>query len=121
MQKLFNKRLFFELGAKYAKQQMDRWESFTDFMSEYEVPQSMLLELRELAQDRDVEISNSDFRNNKEFFQLRLKAEIARGIWGLDKFYRILLEKDNQFQAARTLFPQAKKIGNRPQNRTLTN
>jgi carboxyl-terminal processing protease len=121
LQKIYNKRLFFELGSKYAKQYSDKWESFTDFMYGFEISNSVLYEFRELAADRDVEMTDSEFRENKEFVQHRLKAEIARGIWGLDKFYRILLEKDNQFQEARTLFPLAKKVMNRPQNKTLNN
>jgi carboxyl-terminal processing protease len=91
LQKIYNKRLFFELGSKYAKQYSDKWESFTDFMYGFEISNSVLYEFRELAADRDVEMTDSEFRENKEFVQHRLKAEIARGIWGLDKFYRILL------------------------------
>lgn len=121
LQKIYNKRLFFELGSKYAKHYSDKWESFTDFMYGFEITNSVLYEFRELAADRDVEMTDSEFRENKEFIQYRLKAEIARGVWGLDKFYRILLEKDNQFQEARTLFPQVKQVMNRPQNKTLNN
>ena len=121
LQKIYKKRLFFELGSKYAKQYSDKWESFTDFMYGFEITNSVLYEFRELAAGHDVEMTDSEFRENKEFIQHRLKAEIARGIWGLDKFYRILLEKDNQFQEARTLFPLARKVMNRPQNKTLNN
>ncbi len=121
VQQLYNKRIFFELGAKYAKYYSEKWSSFTEYMHQFEVPNTILAEFRELTAARDIQMSDSDYRNNREFIRHRIKAEIARGAWGLDKFYRILLEKDNQFQAARTLFPEAKKIMFRPQNKTLTN
>ena len=79
----------------------------------------MLREFRKLVAKREVEMTNEEFMGNKMFFKHRIKAEVARGIWGLDYFYRVLLEKDNQFQSARTLFPWAEKITNRIQIQTL--
>jgi len=119
LQKLYTKRIFFELGSNFAKKNADRWESFTDFLYNFEVPSSMLREFRKLVAIREVEMTNEEYMGNKKFFQHRIKAEVARGIWGLDYFYRVLLEKDNQFQSARTLFPWAKKITNRIQIQTL--
>jgi carboxyl-terminal processing protease len=119
LQKLFTRRIFFELGSSYAKKNANRWESFKDFLNNFEVSNSMLREFRELVARREVEMTDKEFMENKEFFKHRLKAEVARGIWGLDYFYRVLLEKDNQFQSARTLFPWAKKITNPMQIQTL--
>jgi hypothetical protein len=45
-----------------------------------------------------------DFRQNSEYFKSRLKAEIARVLWGADKYYQVLLLYDNQYSEARKLF-----------------
>ena len=39
----------------------------------------------------------------------RLKAEIARNIWGSASLYRVLLEYDNQFEKALSLAPEVTK------------
>jgi carboxyl-terminal processing protease len=121
MQKLYTSRLFFELSAQYAREYTQGWNSFSRYLKEFKTPESALRRLRSLAAERGIEISEKEFFENKAFFKHRIKAEFARNHWGLDKFYRVLLQNDNQFQSARTLFDMAQNIMNRPKNMTLNN
>jgi CRISPR/Cas system CSM-associated protein Csm2 small subunit len=120
MQKIFEKRLFFETAAKFANRNHHDF-TFTQFLKEFEVPASLVRDFRKQVHDRGIEITEDEMVQNMEYIRHRLKAEIARSIWGIDKFYRILLEKDNQFLSARQLFPLAGKIINHPHNVTVTN
>ena len=66
---------------------------------------NFLLEgLKELAEQKEIEFTESDFRDNREYFKARIKAEIARSVWGTEKYYQVLLLYDNQYNKAIDLF-----------------
>jgi carboxyl-terminal processing protease len=111
-QKFFQKRLFFEVASRYAKNNKYLEESFSSYLKTFKINQSMLTHLEELAIEKDIEFSRSDFRQNAAYFKSRLKAEIARSLWGTEKYYQVLLLYDNQYNEARKLFFQAEELLN---------
>ena len=104
-QKFYQKRLFFEVAAGYAHNHYTLKESFKNFLDSFEVPNALLAELKNLAAKKDIEFRDSDFQKNRFYFKTRLKAEIARSIWGNEKYYQVLLLYDNQYNKAISLFP----------------
>lgn len=108
-QKLFEKRLFFEVASEFGathKSWKDNFEQFLD----YELPDRWFKRLRQKAEKNDIIFSDQDWKMDKVFLRNRLKAEIARNIWSQNEFWRIILQHDNQFAAALNLFDEAKKI-----------
>jgi carboxyl-terminal processing protease len=110
IQKIFQKRIFFELASKFAQRHPKLKESFENFLQRFEVDEELLQEFYQVAQEKDIVITQFDLNLNEKYIKNRLKAEIARSLWGNDKFYIILLENDSQYQQAVHLFPDAEKI-----------
>ena len=53
---------------------------------------------------KEVDFSDIEFKQNANYYRARLKAEIARSLWGTEKYYQVLLIYDNQYLEARKLF-----------------
>ncbi len=103
-QQFFQKRLFFEVASHYVNNRKDFNYSLQEYLEAFRIEYSLLNELEELALQKEITFSHLDFRQNSEYFKSRLKAEIARVLWGSDKYYQVLLLYDNQYSEARKLF-----------------
>ncbi len=80
------------------------------FASQFEVTDAMLSELRALARAKDIEFKKEQYDKDLPFIKAFMKASIAKSIWGNEGSTRVMLSVDNQFQEARTLFPEAERI-----------
>ncbi len=49
-------------------------------------------------------------KKDLSYIRARIKAQIARSIWGNEGWYSVMRSEDNQLQKALTLFPEAEKI-----------
>jgi carboxyl-terminal processing protease len=103
-QKFFQKRLFFDFASRYANHHKSLKNSFQDYLNSFEVNDFLLEGLKELAEQKEIEFNESDFQDNREYFKARIKAEIARSLWGTEKYYQVLLLYDNQYNKAIGLF-----------------
>jgi len=56
------------------------------------------------AQNNNVVFNKSEFEKDQNYIFQRIKAYIAREIWGNEGWYSIMLKIDDQFQAAIKLF-----------------
>ncbi len=70
----------------------------------------MIEKLRDLAKEKNIELNHWDYSKNKVYYKSRLKAEIARSLWGTNRYYQVLLLNDNQYTSALDLFYQAENI-----------
>ena len=61
-------------------------------------------EFIKFASENNTEFNNDDFKTDKEYIFRRLKAYIARELWGNEGWYSVMLKKDIQFQTAVQLF-----------------
>ena len=52
------------------------------------------------AEKNDVRLIYTDFAKDKKFIMQRLKAYIARELWGNNGWYSVILDEDSQFQTA---------------------
>jgi carboxyl-terminal processing protease len=62
------------------------------------------------VRQQDVEVSEEALQADKDLLKIRLKAEIAQGLFGSDAFYIAWLEADQQFKHAMELFPELKRL-----------
>ncbi len=109
-QKFFQKRLFFEIASKYANKHSYLKNSFQSFLDSFQVSRGLLNELKELAIKKEIDFSDSEFNQNDEYFRSRLKSEIARSLWGTERYYQVLLIYDNQYLEARKLFQEMEDL-----------
>ena len=56
------------------------------------------------ASENNVRFNKADFKFDKDYIFQRLKAYIARELWGNEGWYAVMLENDKQFQTAVKLF-----------------
>jgi carboxyl-terminal processing protease len=103
-QKLYQKRLFFETASKFATKLKYYKNDFQKYLNDYQVGNDVLEELKSLMYEKEIEFEISDFRKNDRYYKARIKAEIARNIWGNEKYYQVWLLNDNQYKKALSLF-----------------
>jgi carboxyl-terminal processing protease len=92
-----------ELKSKYGK-------DAAKFASGFEVAPEMLEELQSLAKSKGVELNKELYEKDLKFIKALTKAYIGRSLFGNEGSARVMLDVDNQFQKAMTLFPEAEKI-----------
>ena len=106
VQKFFQKRLFFEIASRYANAHPELENSFENYLDRFEVDRSLLQDLENLAREKDIQFAHSEYQKSYPYIKSRLKAEIARSLWGTKHYYHVLLLDDNQFNEALGLFDQ---------------
>jgi carboxyl-terminal processing protease len=109
-QKVYQKRLFFEIASSYANGHKSLKNSFENYLNSFEVNNSLLDDLKDIAEEKDIDFSEAEFLDNREYFKSRIKAEIARSVWGNERYYQVLLLYDNQYNKAISLFYQLEDL-----------
>ncbi|TAG57584.1 MAG: S41 family peptidase [Cytophagales bacterium] len=84
--------------------------AFDKFKSEFKITDEMLKDLIKLGEKEKIKYVEKDFNRSKEYLKNILKSMIARGIWNMNGYYQISLEKDEVFIQAMKLFDKADKI-----------
>ena len=70
----------------------------------------LMTEFRKFVETKEIKIDEKEYTKDLVFLKARLKAEIAKMIFGSEGEIGILVGVDNQIQKALTLFPEAEKI-----------
>ncbi len=112
---LISKRVFSEYNTIYMDRNGKRFRKEYDknlkkFISDVSISDDVVNEFMELGKKKGIAQNDEQFRKDKEFIRTRLKADIARDLYGNNGWYPIMHSQDNQFQKALTLFPEAGKI-----------
>ena len=81
--------------ADTKRNEFARYQNAETFARQYTVPQTMVDELVAYAEKEGVKANPLDLTRSREQILLRLKANIARNVWGTDGFYPIILQGDN--------------------------
>lgn len=101
------KRVFFELATELV-QENPKWASdFNHFKESYHTDKKMFQKLKKIARTKEIKFTDDEILKDKAFLSNRIKAEIARHIWGMSRYYEVLLEYDNQFRESLKYFNKA--------------
>jgi carboxyl-terminal processing protease len=102
---MIQKRVFFETIANYlASGRRINKAKYDEFLAGFKISPELLANLRKTAVHKGIEIGDDPFSLDVEFLQNRLKAEIARQVWGMNAYYQVILQFDNQLAEAVQLF-----------------
>ena len=82
------------------------------FVKDFQFSKSDIDKFISLAESKDVKFVDNDFKEDKNYIETRLKAQIARNYWKNEGWYSVMLTVDNQVEKALTLFDEAKEIAN---------
>ncbi len=108
--------VFVNMASWYVNKYGTDKQDFTAFLSTFQYTDQLQERLFREALEKEVAVTPEDMEKDERFLANRLKAEIARSAWGLSKYWEVILEEDNQFQRAVTLFPEAVKISRLERN-----
>ena len=110
---LFNSNSFQEYAFNYSLENKAILEKmgFNEFYHHFEVTDKMYSDLASVGDRNNVKPDYKDLQKNKKVFELFLKANIARRIWGSESFYPIFNETNEILQQAIQLFDRVPDRG----------
>jgi len=103
---LFASNTIREFAFNYAEGHKADFEKmgFENFKNKFEITDNILSQLVSLGEKESVKADRKDLERNKKEFQVYLKAEIARRVWGNPSFYPVYNESNEVLQQAVKLF-----------------
>ncbi len=109
---LYSSLSIFEYSFNYAQQNKESLESkgLDHFKTKFTVTDQMLNDLVALGQRNKVKPDYKDLQRNKKVFQLHVKAQIARRIWGNDGLFPIINETNEIFLQSIKLFDRIPEL-----------
>lgn len=112
LNELYTSSAIYEYAFKYADKNRKDLEKkgFDFFYSKFNVTDEMLNDLVRLGQSKKIKPDYGELRRNKKLFQVHLKAQIARKIWGNEGLYPIMNETNEVFQQALKLFDRIPEL-----------
>ncbi len=92
-----------QIREKYGK-------DLAKYRAEYTITEPMIADFKDLSKKKGVDIDSTRFEKERSDITTRIRAEVARIIWGNEGWWSTFSSQDNQLQKALTLFPEAEKI-----------
>jgi len=90
--------LFYQFGFQYAdlnREGLNQKFSESSFVKDFLLSEDLMTEFYQFAEDKGVEFDKSGAQESMDLIKSRLKASIARNIWGDNIFYEIVNKEDN--------------------------
>lgn len=114
LNELYSTTAIYEYAFKYAEKYKKPLEDkgFEAFYSKFNVTDEMLNDLVKLGQQKKLKPDYEELRLKKRLFQVHVKAQIARKVWGNDGLYPIMNETNEVFQQALKLFDRIPELKN---------
>lgn len=95
---------YVDVHRKALKQQ---YPDFATFLARYEVPQSLLDDIRKTAEkDKIKPKDEAEWKKSLPQLRLQLKALVARDLWDMSQYFQVVNEANPIVQKALTLFQQ---------------
>lgn len=95
--------------AETRKAELER-KGFQDFLTRFVVTDQMLTDLVETGERNRVKADYVELRKKKKLFQVHVKAQIARKIWGNEGFYPVFNETNEVFKQALKMFDRIPEL-----------
>jgi len=101
-----------ELAFNYAEENKEKLEKmgYENYKKKFNVDDAILSQLVALGQKEKVKPDLKDLARNKIVFQVYLKAEIARRVWGNSAFFPIFNETNEVLQQAVKMFDRIPEL-----------
>ncbi|MFZ2906624.1 MAG: S41 family peptidase [Cyclobacteriaceae bacterium] len=112
LNELYTSTTIYEYAFKYAtknKQALEQ-KGFDAFFSKFNVTDEMLNDLVKLGQTKKVKPDYQELRERKKLFQIHVKAQIARKVWGNEGLYPIMNQTNEIFLQALKLFDRIPEL-----------
>ena len=112
LNELYTSTAIYEYAFRYADKNRKELEKkgFDAYYSKFNVTDEMLNDLVRLGQSKKVKPDYAELKAKKKLFQIHVKAQIARKIWGNDGLYPIMNETNEILQQAVKLFDRIPEL-----------
>ncbi len=112
MTAMVSQRLFFEYASKWVPKHLEAIDKTRQeqFVSTYKPSPEMVAEFQQFATAKKVAFTPEEWQSDLPSINNYLKAELAGVVWDRNSFYRVVIERDTQFQKALTYFPEARAL-----------
>jgi len=112
LNELYSSLSMYEYAFTYAERNKKELEKkgFDIFYASFVVNDQMLNDLVKIGQRKKVKPDYEDLKKQKKLFQIHVKAQIARKIWGNEGLYPIMNETNEIFQQALKLFDRIPEL-----------
>lgn len=113
---IWGKGIFREYSLTYVdkngKQLQKEYEkNLVKFREGFEINNTMMSDFELLSKNKGIALDTAtEYDQEKKNIKIRIKAEIARAIWGNEGWYSVVRADDIQLHKALSLFPEAEKI-----------
>ncbi len=92
-----------QFGFDYAdthREMLNSYQGYKVFNEQFRISPSLLDSFADYAEERGVNKDKDGLHYSKNILSIRIKAYIARNIWGNDGFYAVMVADDNVLQKA---------------------
>jgi len=92
-----------QFGFDYAdghRDDLNHYKSYSDFKQKFEINDGILNDFVAYSTAKGIEADESGIAASKNVLKIRIKAYIARNIWGNDGYYAIMNQDDNVLKEA---------------------
>lgn len=112
LNELYSSNSMYEYAFTYAEKNKAVLEKkgFDAFYSSFVVSDQMLNDLVKIGQRKKVKPDYEELKERKKLFQIHVKAQIARKMWGNEGLYPIMNETNEIFQQALKLFDRIPEL-----------
>ncbi len=104
------KRPLFVFSSEYISDHENLGEDKDDFIQNFELSEKDFDGFIELVEDQGIEFKSEEVEKDKEYLKLRIKAEMAKELWGYDESYKVLRLGDDYIKQVIGYFDEAEKI-----------
>jgi carboxyl-terminal processing protease len=98
--------------AERHKEELEK-KGYADYLKNFTVTDRMINELIKVGERNKVKPNTKELKEKKELFQVHIKAQIARKLWGNDGFYPVFNETNEVFKQAVKLFDRIPELDRR--------
>ncbi len=112
LNELYTSTALQEYTFNYADANKEKLEAmdFQTYLREFPVTEQMLKDLVQTGVRNNVKADYVELRKKKRLFQIHVKAQIARKIWGNEGYYPVFNETNEVFQSAIKLFDRIPEL-----------
>ncbi|RMH63218.1 MAG: PDZ domain-containing protein [Calditrichaeota bacterium] len=109
-QKLLTKRIFFLFATDYVYRHKSSLDDAERFYAAFRLNKAEWQRFKRLVKKQGLSPDAGQLEKDRRFLENRIKAAIARNLWSEKGYWRVILEYDNQYDTALTLFPEYQEL-----------
>ncbi len=103
-------RPLFVFSSDYLQKHKELKNDKDLFINEFKLNEKEFASFLSVVEEQDIKIDLKEIEKDKKYLKMRIKAEMAKEMWGYDESYKVLRLSDDYIKASIGYFPEAEKI-----------